>query len=411
MRDTLFGRRGTLFSCAALCVSVMACDGVSLEVLAPTDASTIDASDATTLDADAAIEGSSCVLLAVGASCAYSEECCSGLCALDTTSRQTCRPTTGCVGLGGSCNFAGACCSLGCFAPDGTSGACTDTSLCAPLTTSCNQPQDCCSNVCNNGTCAKPPGPACLPAGETCKGNPDCCGGVCTSASDQTLRCALLQGCRVAGEICSSANDCCSGVCNVDGRCMPPMACNAGDGKGCKSVAWDTCAKNDECCSAVPSASRRRFPLRANRRMRAALRAMRRRTRTVARDRAWRKARSETLQSDRWLRGGRRGVHHESAMLRRTRSDMRDRSDEPRSASMRNGERRARSASGSACAVGRDCCGGECVPVPPIAMREQVLGRRTTLHRKDRLLQHDIGLLRARRHARLRASHSLTEDS
>ncbi len=154
----------------------------------------------------------------------------------------------------------------------------------------------------------------------------------------------------------------------------------------------------------VPRAARWRVPLRAHRWMRAALRAMHGRRGLLLGI-----VRGRTLQGSGGLRFGRRGLHRESAMLRRSRRDMRDGSDEPRRASMRIVERmreHERLVRGGPRLLRRQVRARAGARV-----REHVLERRTTLHDIDRLLQHDIGLLRARRHARLRASHSLTEDS
>jgi hypothetical protein len=229
------------------------CDAVSLEVLTPNDGGVPEASPV-----DAAQEAESAACKPVDLSCDTSDECCSGLCALDAFSRRTCRPTTGCAGVGSACTIASACCSLSCFAPDGTSGTCASSPLCGVAGSPCVYGVDCCSNACNNGTCMKPPG--CAPAGEACKGNAECCGQRCTTASDGKLRCELLEACRVVGELCGMSADCCSGSCAA-GRCAPLPPCAANDGKPGNKTVGEPCNGPPDCATRYCDAKKRCAPI------------------------------------------------------------------------------------------------------------------------------------------------------
>jgi hypothetical protein len=239
---------------------LVTCEAGSVNVLEPSPSTAADASgDAFALDAPpsgdaegedgapAPPDASGCVgPLAIGAACTASDACCSGLCALDPTSKLTCRPTTGCLGLTETCTFAGACCGLACVtsAIEGGGRTCVDAPLCGTAGAACRSAADCCSNVCS-GSCVASAG--CRPAGEACAGNGDCCGGVCATASDGLQRCALLQGCRVEGEICGGAGDCCTGSC-VQGRCAALAACPGNDGP-CTRQVGEVCNGDNDCCS------------------------------------------------------------------------------------------------------------------------------------------------------------------
>jgi len=226
----------------------------AFDAMTPGDA-TIDGSlqDASS-EADAppgAMEGGECDRAPNGARCETSGACCSGLCALDPTSKLTCRPANGCLGVGGPCGFAGACCSLACTSTGGAA-TCGASPLCVPAGGSCASADDCCADQCVAGKCIATSA-SCKPAGETCAGNPDCCGRVCSTAGDGQQRCALLQGCRAQGEICASPADCCSSTCAFDanavGHCAALPSCMTNDTKACASQVDDVCAGNDDCCS------------------------------------------------------------------------------------------------------------------------------------------------------------------
>src|SRR5260370_26607298 len=150
-----------LFSVAgALTLSAMligACEGVSLSVLDPPVEGGDGAGDAEVPDGDdgrseasseAAADDLSCGSKSANdAPCRSSDECCSGLCALDPRGQLTCRPTTGCLGNGQGCGFAGECCSLACGpVSDGPARARVSTPLCAPQGAKCTPAADCCSN-------------------------------------------------------------------------------------------------------------------------------------------------------------------------------------------------------------------------------------------------------------------------
>ncbi len=196
-------------------------------------------------------EGGACARSAIGAPCTSSNECCSGLCALDPAGAVTCRPTTGCAGLGAPCGFASACCSLGCVAPMIEGGRTCRATTCALAGDTCAIGSDCCGGTCNAGVCQDPIG--CHPAGEACNGDGDCCGGSCSQGVDGKRRCDLAQGCRVDGEQCAADGDCCSGRCAVGGdgvdRCVALADCTMADGMQCKAQAGEICGGDADCCT------------------------------------------------------------------------------------------------------------------------------------------------------------------
>jgi hypothetical protein len=196
-------------------------------------------------------DGGPCDLTFNGEPCTASSACCSGLCAADPTSKVTCRPANGCLGVGRECNFAGACCSLGCTGQE-TDHFCGAAPLCASAGGSCASASDCCADQCDGGQCVTSSA-SCSPAGESCKGNGECCGRVCSNASDGQQRCALLQACRTLGEICGTGADCCSATCSLDsasvGHCVALPTCMTNDKMGCTAQVGDVCMKNDDCCS------------------------------------------------------------------------------------------------------------------------------------------------------------------
>ncbi len=239
---------------AWVCLAV-ACAGCSedLEVLSQrslVDASTNDANppdalDDGTVDADGSDAG--CAgRLGPDEPCTRSDECCSGVCALDPTSKLSCRPATGCASLGEACGRAGACCSLGC----GGAGLC-GTAVCASAGETCAANSDCCSDFCENELCA-PTGASCLPAGERCSEPQDCCSDDCVEGPNAELRCGLLQACRVYGETCETDSDCCSTRCQVlgdHGYCDVLAECTSSDGKKCKAEVGEICKDDAACCS------------------------------------------------------------------------------------------------------------------------------------------------------------------
>ena len=84
-----------------------------------------------------------------GAPCAFSEECCCGLCTLDAAGAFVCCPgDQTCIPDGGVCIVDMDCCSMNCV--DGICGP-PDTS-CIPLSGPCETDEDCCSGHCSPDT-------------------------------------------------------------------------------------------------------------------------------------------------------------------------------------------------------------------------------------------------------------------
>jgi len=85
-----------------------------------------------------------------GVECAFGDECCCGLCAIDPIGPETCECDIPCIPLGGSCAADVDCCSGTCI-----DGICDDPDTgCQPLGGACDAPSDCCSGVCFNGFCS-----------------------------------------------------------------------------------------------------------------------------------------------------------------------------------------------------------------------------------------------------------------
>ena len=398
-RDTIRASRGTWVSCA-LSLVVSACAPVSLEVLSgPAEAGAGDA-DASE-PGDVAVDAPTCE--PIGSTCTLSDRCCSGFCALDSRGQQTCRPTNGCAGAGASCSAAADCCTLACAtAADG--GTCQSEGLCSPANGPCVVDADCCSNACTNGSCAK--GPGCSPAGEACVGDPDCCGGLCATSTDGTDRCVLLQGCRVNGEVCTSGSACCSGTCGGNGRCAPPSACNAGDGKGCARVIDDLCNTDNDCCSRKCLASndgpKRCAPTR---RLPAALRALRRGRRLLLGLVRGGRVGRQALREER-VRRERRGVQRRRAVLRHAGAHVHGRPGERRRASMRARgvlRRRRHDVQREPRVLRRRVSAREREPL----VRERVRRGWRALHDRRGLLRSVVGVRAPRRRARLRGALSL----
>src|SRR6185503_8751863 len=87
MRDLFRTTCGTFISCGFL----WGCDTASLEVLTPNPDGGVEAAPPDASEAEAT------TCSPVGIRCGSSGDCCSGLCALDSFSERTCRPTTGCL--------------------------------------------------------------------------------------------------------------------------------------------------------------------------------------------------------------------------------------------------------------------------------------------------------------------------
>jgi hypothetical protein len=254
--------RGLLTMAAMVAsLAVLCCRETSLEILRP-PSKVIPAKGSG--GAAGGSPGPECTNLAsVDQPCSSASECCSGLCALDSLSTSTCRPTPGCLGLAQACSLAGQCCSLSCEVSDGGPGACGDgvSRLCAIVSNECQENADCCSGLCSAGLCAPlgpppPPGPpACSPAGEACNAPADCCAQVCNPSTDEANpnRCALLPGCREQGELCLTAADCCDSVCSPDKsgvlRCASLGPCPTADTRPCDRQVGDVCKNSNECCS------------------------------------------------------------------------------------------------------------------------------------------------------------------
>ena len=160
-----------------------------------------------------------------GQTCSVGQDCCSGICAPDTTGTLVCTPGS-CSPEGASCTTGDDCCLRACNAQ----GVC-GPDLCGADGTSCSAPGDCCSNVCAGDTCG------CQGTGQSCTTASECCTGTCLP--DGTCGSACLDD----GQTCSGGADCCSGVCDpTTFTCGPPTGCGG---------LQTSCTSGADCCEGL----------------------------------------------------------------------------------------------------------------------------------------------------------------
>jgi hypothetical protein len=87
-------------------------------------------------------------MLAVGALCSQSSDCCRGTCAPGAGGASVC--TAACIANGASCSAGADCCSDHCNGAPGTCGAATS---CRLIGATCGVDGDCCSGQCVGGSC------------------------------------------------------------------------------------------------------------------------------------------------------------------------------------------------------------------------------------------------------------------
>jgi hypothetical protein len=176
--------------------------------------------------------------LAAGATCAFDEECASGVCNVPTCDQAccagTCADTTGMpsgpLHTGDTCKFTS------------TSGGITETRI-----------YSCVGGVCDaSGVCVPftPLGGACDDS-STCIAGTACMGSVCTALPDEGQACDPDVGCLYVNEACSAANVCVKlgtrgAPCTTSADCTPYYQCSNGTCAD-KAHVGDPCTSDSDC--------------------------------------------------------------------------------------------------------------------------------------------------------------------